>query len=89
MIEGAMARGELSPGNYTYDWVWIPKIRNSQRVPVRSVGVKNKFINIGMKVGVSCTLWAENSVSTRVKGLSRRRVVTQIAELKNYTGNFQ
>ena len=55
MIEGAMARGEVSPGNYTYDWVWVPRVRNNHTVPIRSIGVKNIFINRKMKVCIHNT----------------------------------
>ena len=52
-----MARGELSPGNYTCDWVWVPRVRNNHTVPIRSIGVKNIFINKKMKVSKRCKIF--------------------------------
>ena len=53
-----MARGELSPGSYTYDWVWVPRVRNNHTVPVRTIGVKNIFINKKMKVREKCNIFS-------------------------------
>ena len=67
MIEGAMARGELSPGSYTYDWVWVPRVRDNHTVPIRSIGVKNIFINKKMKVSEMCEIFS--LIRINVKGI--------------------
>ena len=65
MIEGAMARGELSPGSYTYDWVWVPRVRDNHTVPIRSIGVKNIFINKKMKVSEMCEIFSISRIKIK------------------------
>ena len=69
MIEGAMARGELSPGSYMYDWVWVPRVRDNHTVPIRSIGVKNIFINKKVKVSEMCEIFS--LIRINVKGILR------------------
>ncbi len=52
MLEGAMAIGEISPGNQTRDWIWVPRVKKGRKLATRKMGVKNKFINHCMKVRV-------------------------------------
>ena len=50
MIEGGMARGEISPDNYCDDWVWVPLSKKTKPLPTKRIGIKNKFIHRCMKV---------------------------------------